>query len=250
MSNNISYTDLLKLYIDSGVDETYNQKPFIYLSESVNPFKQKTFTENNNFLQSIKDVETKATKIVQSITDIESLKLAIKNFTDHPLLKFASNVIVGCGVNNPAVLVITEHPNEDEDRTGKFLVGSGGQLLEKILSAINLDITKNVFIFPFSPYRPAGGRNLSKEEINILIPFVKKYIEILEPKFILTFGNSINHLLNNDEPITSLTGKFFDFMNCKIFPTFSLNYLLNNKEAKKKTWNDLQILIKELQVNK
>ncbi len=246
MNSDVFNSNLLKLYIESGIDETYNQKPFIYLAKSVNPFKQKILKESNTPLQSMQGIKIKAAEIVQNITDIENLKLAIKNFTDHPLLKFASNVIVGCGVNNPTVLVITEHPNEDEDRTGKFLVGSDGELLEKILSAINLDITKNVFIFPFSPYRPAGGRNLSKEEVNILIPFVKKYIEILEPKFILTFGNPINYLLNNDEPMTNLSGKFFDFMNCKLFPTFSLNYLLNNKEAKKKTWTDLQLLIREL----
>ncbi len=245
MNSGISNIDLLKLYIDSGIDETYNQKPFIYLTKPADPFKQKAITENNN-LQSMKDVETKATEAVKNITTIDNLKLAIKNFVSHPLLKFASNVIVGCGVNNPKVLVITEHPNENEDRSGKILTGPSGDLLVKILSAINLDIDNNVFVVPFSPYRPPGGRNLSKEEVNILMPFIKKYIEILKPKFILTFGSPVNHLLNNDDTITSLSGKFFDFMNTKLFSTFSTSYLLNNKEAKKKAWNDLQILMKEL----
>ena len=246
MDSKISNVELLKLYIDSGIDEIYNQKPFIYLTESKNPFKEKIKPENNESLKSMKYVETKATEIVEKITDIENLKLAIKNFTDHPLLKFASNVIVGCGVHNPKVLVITEHPNDEEDRNGNFLIGNSSDLLTKILFAMNLDINTNVFAVPFSPYRPPGDRNLSKEEVSILQPFIKKYIEILQPKFILTFGSPVNHLLNNDEAITTLCGKFHDFMNAKLFPTFSLNYLLNNKDAKKKAWNDLQILMKEL----
>ena len=86
----------------------------------------------------------KATKITENITDINNLKLAIKNFTDHPLLKFASNVIVGCGINNPSVLVITEHPNEDEDRNGNFLTGNSGDLLKKILFDKYLSMNMNV----------------------------------------------------------------------------------------------------------
>lgn len=245
-----NYIPLLKLYEESGIDETYNDIPFIFTATKPSSIIQNINNENINYqnkIKSILDIKDKLNNLIKNINNITELTKIIKEFNEHPLAKFTSNTITGIGVTNPSLIVIVETPNETEDRIGIFLTGETGELLKKILSAINCSIETNTYVFPISPFRAPGNRNLTKEELDILIPFAEKYISILKPKLILTFGSqSSNWLLNTNDSITNIRGKFYKYNDIEILPTFSLNYLLNNKEAKKKTWEDLQLLIPKL----
>ena len=238
------YIQLLKFYDESGIDEIYNDIPFNFLEScKENKILQNIQTNKTNL--SIKNIKEQAEHLLESVNNISELIDVIKNFKLHPLVKFVSNIITGIGVENPELLVITEYPNEQEDTSGIFLTGNTGELLNKILIAINASIETNTFVFPLSPYRAPGSRTLTDEELSVLEPFTKKYISILKPKTIIIFGIlGVKVLLKNDSSITSLRGKFYNYLDTdiKILPTFSLNYLLNNKEAKKKTWEDLQLL--------
>ena len=138
-------------------------------------------------------------------------------------------------------------PNADEDRSGVALSGATGEMLKKILTAIHCSVEQNTYVFPASPFRAPGARMPTQEEMEISIPFMKKFIEILKPKLILTMGSlPTSILLKSDDAITSLRGKWAEYDGIPVMPTFALAYLLNNIEAKRKAWADLQLLAEKL----
>ena len=241
----------IKLYQESGIDESYNETPCNFFELSNPIFIKKT--EDNTPKSSTKNIsiinaKQEAEKIIEKISDINNLQKAISNFTLSPLSKFATHPITGIGIKTPKLLVITETPNSEEDKNGIPLSGATGELLKKILTAINCSIETNTFVFPASFLRPAGGRNPTDEEMEIFKPFIKKFIELLNPQIILTMGAiPTNILLNTNDSITSIRGTFKQYNNITLMATFSLPYLLNNIEAKKIAWKDLQLLIPKLE---
>ena len=252
--------ELLKLYTESGIDETYGDTPHNF------------FELKNNFLNALSGISTTTTKsvypnsantsftpganlsIIKAIDEAQKLSLSaptlsdlrekIKSFTLNPLSKFATNTITGIGVENPKLLVITDTPNSDEDRSGIPLSGATGELLTKILSAMECSIQTNTYTFPISFLRPAGGRTPTHEELSISAPFAKRFIEFLKPHLILLMGSiPVQVLLNKTDPITAICGQIFDYNGIPTMPTFALSFLLNNKEAKRKIWGDIQNII-------
>ena len=253
MKNNKEYIENIKLYEESGIDEQYNETPYNFFITNQPIFTKKTEKQTQNQTLNISIIKAceEAEKLATEAININELQEKIKNFTLNPLSKFATNTITGTGVHNPKLLVITETPNADEDRTGIPLSGETGELLKKILSAIKCSTETNTFTFPASPLRPAGARTPTQEEMEISKPFIKKFIELLKPQLILTMGTIPTQiLLEKEDTITSLRGKFFEYKSIPLMATFSLNYLLNNKEAKKKAWEDLQLLIPKIEETK
>lgn len=251
--------ELLKLYTESGIDETYGDMPHNFfeiknnflnaISGNSNTVKSATInTSSTSFapqanLSIIKAIN-EAQKLALSANGISELANQIKLFTLNPLSKFATNTITGTGVENPKLLVITDTPNSDEDRTGTPLTGATGELLVKILSAMECSIQTNTYTFPISFLRPAGGRTPTNEELNISAPFAKRFIELLKPKLIILMGSiPVQVLLNKTDTITSICGQIFDYNGIPTMPIFSLPFLLNNKEAKRKIWQDIQTTI-------
>lgn len=250
MEKTKEYIENIKLYEESGIDEQYNENPYNFLITNQTIFTKNIENKTENKTENISIIKAKeeAKKLANETNNINELQEKIKNFTLNPLSKFATNSITGTGTQTPTLLVITEMPNNDEDRSGIPLSGETGELLKKILSAINCSIETNTFTFPASPLRPAGSRAPTKEEMEISKPFIKRFIELLKPKLILTMGSIPTQiLLEKEDSITSLRGKFFEYQSIPLMATFSLNYLLNNKEAKRKTWEDLQLLIPKIE---
>ena len=237
--------DILKLYEDSGVDESYCEKPYAFFSDNSAIFTKQPVVENkkSDINISILKVKQEAERLVASVSDLAGLQKVISEFSLNPLSKFASNIIYGVGVENPKLLVITETPNSDEDRSGVPLSGATGEMLKKILVAIKSSVEVDTYTFPASPYRAPGGRLPTDEEMEISIPFIKKFIEILKPKVILSMGSlPVNYLFGKNDAVTLLRGKWLEYNGIPLMTTFSLPYLLNNIEAKKKAWADLQLL--------
>ncbi len=250
MEKNKEYIENIKLYEESGIDEQYNETPYNFFITNQPIFTKKVQPKTTNQTLNISIIKAReeTEKLANESNNISELQEKIKNFTLNPLSKFATNAITGTGIQSPTLLVITEMPNTEEDRTGIALSGETGELLKKILSAIKCSTETNTFTFPASPLRPAGARTPTQEEMEISKPFIKKYIELLNPQLILTMGTIPTQiLLEKEEAITSLRGKFFEYKSIPLIATFSLNYLLNNKEAKKKTWEDLQLLIPKIE---
>jgi DNA polymerase len=240
----------LKLYTESGVDEAYGDTPCDYFAVAV-----RQATASHKFESefkagdavSVEEASAKAVEAASKLGRMDELKAALKAFDLCPLKKFSSSTVVGRGVENPALLCIFDVPNADEDRSGELAVGEAGELFLKILGAIGRTLDTDTFAMPLVPWRPAGGRAPTKEELACAVPFAVRAIEILKPKAILAMGpSSSSFLLASSEPLTSLRGNWGSHKGIPVMPTFAPPYLLANREAKKKTWEDVQAVEEKL----
>ena len=157
------------------------------------------------------------------------------------LCKTRTNTVPGMGVENPAVLVIGEGPGHDEDLQGKPFVGPAGQLLDKMLSAINLDRNRNCYIANIVKCRPPQNRDPLPEEADACSSFLKAQIHILKPKMILAMGQiALQNLYDPQAKITQLHGQILDYNGIPLMATYHPSALLRNSDLKRPAWEDLK----------
>jgi uracil-DNA glycosylase len=150
------------------------------------------------------------------------------------------------GVGNPAadVMFIGEGPGHDEDMKGEPFVGRGGQLLDKILAAIKFDRTQ-IYIANIVKCRPPNNRDPQPDEMAECMPYLKKQIEITDPRFICCLGRvAVQALLGVTTPLGKMRGRFMDFEGRKLMVTYHPAALLRFQEYKRDTWEDVQMLRK------
>ncbi len=162
------------------------------------------------------------------------------------LYKKRTNIVFGEGNINTRLMFIGEAPGKFEDLSGKPFVGDAGKLLTKIISAMGL--TRNdVYICNILKCRPPDNRNPEKNEIDNCITYLLEQIEIISPEIIVTLGKvSTLALLNKEDSINKLRGKFYNFNGIKLLPTFHPAHLLHHPENKKFVWQDMKLVMKEL----
>ncbi len=179
-----------------------------------------------------------------------------------PLGKTRIKLVFGVGNPQADVMFIGEGPGFDEDRQGEPFVGKAGQLLDKIMAAIELDrsqvyianIVKCHPMVDFSkPENRGNDRPPSPEEMETCLPFLKEQIKIISPKYIVTLGaTATKALLGRREGITALRGQFFDFKVSEeapvipLLPTFHPAALLRDETLKRAVWEDMKLLKKVL----
>ena len=178
---------------------------------------------------------------------LDKITAEIKSCHNCILASTRKNTVPGEGVMNPLVMVIGEGPGADEDRQGRPFVGNAGQLLDKMLSSINLSRTGNCFIANVVKCRPPNNRDPRPDERNACSHFLKRQIALIKPKFILLVGNiAAQSVLNSREPVGRLRGKFFDFnigdMIIPLMVTYHPSALLHNEDYKRPAWEDLKLL--------
>ncbi len=146
-------------------------------------------------------------------------------------------------------MFIGEAPGFDEDQQGLPFVGAAGQLLTKIIEAMKLK-REDVYIANCLKCRPPGNRNPEPAEIASCSPILARQIEIIAPEIICALGKfAAQTLLESEEPISRLRGKFHDFRGIKLMPTFHPAYLLRNPGDKKIVWEDMQKIMRELGIS-
>jgi uracil-DNA glycosylase len=146
------------------------------------------------------------------------------------------------GVGNPTadLLVIGEAPGADEDRLGEPFVGRAGQLLTKILAAIEFT-REDVYIANILKSRPPDNRPPHRHEIEAHLPILLKQIVLIRPKIILCVGKTAgNSLLNNQDSLAALRARGNDFYGIPVVVTYHPAALLRNPEWKRPTWEDVQ----------
>ncbi|MDR0324060.1 MAG: uracil-DNA glycosylase, partial [Treponema sp.] len=134
-----------------------------------------------------------------------------------------------------------------EDAQGRPFVGRAGQLLDKMLSAINLSRDTNCFIANVVKCRPPGNRDPHPEETSACAHFLERQITLLNPKFILVAGRvAAQTLLKTTEPIGKLRGKTIDFsvgdISIPLLITYHPAAILRNEGLKRPAWEDLKLL--------
>lgn len=162
------------------------------------------------------------------------------------LYRTRNKLVFGEGNPDAKLMLIGEGPGYEEDIQGKPFVGKAGQLLTKILQAINLK-REEVYITNIIKCRPPQNRNPESEEIESCYPFLLEQINAIQPKIICTLGTfAVQTLLKTDVKITSLRGKLFEFAGIKVIPTYHPAYLLRNPEKKRDVWDDIKKVANEL----
>jgi uracil-DNA glycosylase family 4 len=159
-----------------------------------------------------------------------------------------TNTVPGQGNPNARLMFIGEGPGADEDLQGMAFVGRAGQLLTKMVAAI--DMTRDeVFIANIVKCRPPGNRRPGPEECANCAPYLARQIEIIRPKVIVALGGTAaQYLLQTHDGITRLRGRFYPYMGAKLMPTFHPAYVLRNyvTDTRKKVYNDLKMARAEL----
>ena len=178
--------------------------------------------------------------------NLELLKKSIISQKNCDLKKKAKNIVFSDGNPKSKIMLIGEAPGASEDEEGLPFVGRAGILLDKMLSAINLD-RKNVYISNIINYRPPENRKPTEEEIKRYLPFITKHIEILRPKILVLLGSTaMNALIGSEVVISKMRGKWIEkkFGNSKtsVIVTFHPAFLMRQPAQKKLAWIDLKMI--------
>jgi uracil-DNA glycosylase family 4 len=153
------------------------------------------------------------------------------------------------GVGNPAadLMFVGEGPGEDEDRKGEPFVGRAGQLLTEIITNGMGLRRSDVYIANVIKCRPPGNRNPEPDEIAACQPFLSAQIDAVAPRVIVALGKfAAQTLLGTTMPISKLRGRWFDFRGRRLMPTFHPSYLLRTPSEKKLAWEDIKLVMQEL----
>ena len=171
-------------------------------------------------------------------TDIESLVRMVGEF-NHPLRNGVTNIVLPNIAKTPnGLVIITDMPSTDDDLSGKILSGNAGELTDKMLSAINMS-RDTVSIIPLSFWRTPGGRTPSREELDLVRPFLDRMLEMLKPRVIATLGTLAATEIAGVN-LTSGHGAEIKTDKYTIIPIYHPNYLLLKPSAKKDVWAALQ----------
>lgn len=206
------------------------KKPNISLESSVPTTK----------LQAANNKQTLAWKpLVKEIQTCEKCKLC--NGRTH--------TVIERGNRNAKVMFIGEAPGEQEDIQGVPFVGASGQLLDKMIGAMKLDIYNDIYIANVVKCRPPKNRNPEPDEIAACNNYLINQIELINPQIIITLGRfAAQTVLKTDVAVGKLRGKIHKYENIPVIVTYHPSYLLRTPTAKKDSWEDLQLAMKYLDI--
>ena len=197
----------------------------------------------------IKRTKTKPT-LENTISKLEILKNNIEAIQNCNLKKNASKIVFADGNIQSPIMIIGEGPGQKEDELGKPFVGDAGNLLNKMLKAINIEREK-IYITNVVNYRPPNNRKPEPSEINRYSEYLKEHISIIDPKILILMGSTaMEALLGSNKRISKERGQWKEVIikqkNYKTIVTFHPAYLLRKPDQKKFSWEDIKIIRKEI----
>lgn len=179
---------------------------------------------------------------VQHISSLD----ALRNYVDSSVLTAIdaerTHAVFGEGNPNADIMLIGEAPGAEEDRMGRPFVGRAGQLLDKMMAAIDLT-RKDLYIANILKTRPPGNRDPEADEIAAHLPVLYRQMYFIQPKFILCLGRiATQTLLQSTAPLGSLRGQATAYHGATLIATYHPAALLRNPNWKRPAWEDLQLL--------
>ncbi len=158
----------------------------------------------------------------------------------------AQNLVFGEGSASARLMFIGEAPGAEEDEQGRPFVGAAGQVLNNLMSKLGLN-REEVYITNVVKSRPPNNRNPEPDEIAACLPFLKMQIAAIRPRVIVTLGKiATDALLGTKEPITKIRGQWRRYDHIRVMPTFHPSYLLRSPYERKKTWDDMLLVLEYL----
>ncbi len=185
-----------------------------------------------------------AEQVVQNITDLNSLCHALQSFTGCPLKNTAKHTLVYAGNPKPTLLCIGDTPTNTDEQHGRLLHGVTQKLLYRMGASIGITDTHIAYINRVFWY-PPGGRTITQGEADTCMPFIKKIIEITQPKHILILGNDpAKSILQTQENMTKLNGKtthiIINNVSYACTPTFGFKTIFSDFKRKRHVWHALK----------
>jgi len=157
-----------------------------------------------------------------------------------PLHAQRKQAVFGVGDQHAEWLLVGEAPGAEEDQRGEPFVGQAGRLLDNMLAALRLRRGENVYIANVLKCRPPGNRNPLPEEVACCDPFLRRQIELIQPRLVLALGRfAVQSLLATEASISSLRGRVHRYAGRPLVVTYHPAYLLRNMLDKAKAWEDL-----------
>lgn len=183
----------------------------------------------------------------RSADTLEELRAAMADFEDCALRKGARNLVFCDGHASAELMIVGEAPGREEDAVGRPFVGRAGQLLDRMLAAINRKRTattaqEGVYITNVLPWRPPRNRDPEADEIAMMRPFLERHIALAQPRRLVVMGNIACQALLGKKGITRLRGQWQQAHGLDVLPMFHPAYLLRNPAAKALAWQDLLTL--------
>ncbi|MBI4666286.1 MAG: uracil-DNA glycosylase [Nitrospinae bacterium] len=177
---------------------------------------------------------------------LENLRAEVVVCAKCPLGNLRTQAVFGVGNPYARLMFVGEAPGADEDRLGEPFVGRAGQLLTDMIGAMGLK-RADVYIANVLKCRPPGNRTPAPEEVEHCEPYLLRQIDIIKPEIICALGAvAATTLLKTGTPISRMRGKIHDYHGVPLVPTYHPAYLLRNPAAKKDTWEDLKVVMKQL----
>jgi DNA polymerase len=170
----------------------------------------------------------------------QQLQTCVKSCQACSLAQTRTQTVFGVGDEKADWLIVGEAPGAEEDRRGEPFVGQAGKLLDNMLAAIHLKRGENVYIANVLKCRPPENRDPHGDEVQKCDPYLKRQVELIQPKLILALGKfAAQSLLNTDDSISSLRGKLHSYAGVPVVVTYHPAYLLRSPLEKAKAWEDL-----------
>ncbi|MGD2173799.1 MAG: uracil-DNA glycosylase [Candidatus Brocadiaceae bacterium] len=178
--------------------------------------------------------------------ELRELEAQVKQCTRCPLHKTRTQGVFARGDPNADLVFVGEAPGAEEDRQGEPFVGPAGKLLDRMIYAMGLR-RDEVYITNILKSRPPGNRDPRVGEVEACFPYLERQIELVKPQIICTLGRpASNAMLGTNRSMGDMRGQWHSYRGIPLLPVYHPAYLLRSPHQKKRTWQDMKMLITAL----
>ncbi|KAE9632625.1 uracil-DNA glycosylase [Parasedimentitalea maritima] len=230
---------LLQWQIELGATESIGDEPVDrYALQATVP---KAKADQAPAVVKAKEVDPveQAQKAARAATGLPSLRAALEGFEHCALKKGARNLVFSDGQAVARVMIIGDAPGRDEDRAGIPFAGRAGGLLDKMLAAIDLERSKNVYLTSVLPWRPPLNQEVQAGDIAMMTPFLQRHVELAEPEILVLMGNTACQAVLGKRGISRLRGEWLQAWGKPVLPMVPPEKLLTQPQGKRAAWADL-----------
>lgn len=231
----------LEWQLEMGVSEAIGDVPIERFDHS-----DKSVQKNSKIGKSSSVIVAKKTdpialaeKAAAAAKNLTQLQSAINNFQLCDLRFGARNLVFSDGNPDANVMILTEAPGREEDLQAKPFVGAEGVLFDKMFAAIGLNRTKNIYIGTVVPWRPPQDREPQKLEIDMMTPFVRRHVALVDPDVLVCMGNTSCVSVLGTGSVNKIHGQWQEGFSLPVMPMIHPRALIRQTAEKKQAWQDL-----------
>ena len=231
-----------KIKLDQGNLENQNSKKISKkFDSSSNILNQKSFCN---------DLIIEVENLAKASQNISSLEKNIMNFKKFYSLKGSKKLVLGNGNPNSEVLFVSEPPSYEEEIEQRPYVGSSLELFDKIVESMGLVSLKknncNIFVIPSIPFRLVKTTDKKISDLELMKPFLKRYIEIISPKYLIFISKMPVNILgiNDFLKFKNEQGYLGKYLGIPTIEIEGIKSMIEDPHKKRKTWNNIKLMLK------